>query len=68
MKINQRKIGAILSYLVITLNMIVGIAYTPFLIRKLGQSEYGLFSIIQSVISYLTVMDMGWKCNNNLYS
>lgn len=60
MKINQRKIGAILSYLVITLNMIVGIAYTPFLIRKLGQSEYGLFSIIQSVISYLTVMDMGF--------
>ena len=60
MKINQRKIGAILSYIVIGLNMIVGIIYTPFLIRKLGQSEYGLFSIVQSVISYLTVMDMGF--------
>ena len=50
MRINQRKIGAILSYIVIGLNMIVGIIYTPFLIRKLGQSEYGLFSIVQSVI------------------
>ena len=60
MRINQRKIGAILSYIVIGLNMIVGIIYTPFLIRKLGQSEYGLFSIVQSVISYLTVMDMGF--------
>lgn len=60
MKNNQRKIGALLSYLVIGLNMIVGIIYTPFLIRKLGQSEYGLFSIVQSVISYLTVMDMGF--------
>ena len=60
MKINQRKLGVILSYFVIASNMIVGMAYTPFLIRKLGQSEYGLFSIIQSVISYLTVMDMGF--------
>lgn len=60
MKINQRKIGAILSYLVIILNMLVGIAYTPFLIRMLGQSEYGLYSIIHTVISYLTVMDMGF--------
>ena len=60
MKNNQRKIGALLSYFVIGLNMIVGVIYTPFLIRKLGQSEYGLFSIIQSVISYLTVMDMGF--------
>lgn len=60
MKVNQRKIGAILSYIVIFLNLIVGVAYTPFLIRKLGQSEYGLYSIVQSVISYLTVMDMGF--------
>mgnify|MGYP003295793970 CR=1 FL=1 len=60
MEKNQRKLGAILSYLVIGINMIVGIAYTPFLIRMLGQSEYGLYSIVYSVISYLTVMDMGF--------
>lgn len=60
MKINQKKIGVILSYCVIALNMIVGITYTPFLIRMLGQSEYGLYSIVYSVISYLTVMDMGF--------
>ena len=60
MESNQRKVGAILSYIVIGLNMIVGIAYTPFLIRMLGQAEYGLYSIIQSVISYFTVMDMGF--------
>lgn len=60
MKINERKIGAILSYLVIGLNMLVGIAYTPFLIRMLGQAQYGLYSIIYNVMSYLTVMDMGF--------
>ena len=57
---NQRKIGVVLSYVVMALNMIVGLAYTPFLIRSLGQSEYGLYSIINTVISYLTVMDMGF--------
>lgn len=60
MKISQRKIGAILSYIVIILNMVIGIAYTPFLTRKLGQAEYGLYSIINSIMSYLTVMDMGF--------
>lgn len=57
---NQVKIGAILSYIVIALNMISGILYTPFMIRRLGQSEYGIFSIVQSIIAYLTVMDMGF--------
>ena len=60
MKVNQRKIGAILSFLVIGLNIIIGISYTPFLIRMLGQAEYGLYSIIYNVMSYLTVMDMGF--------
>lgn len=57
---NQRKIGAILSYGVIGLNMLVGIVYTPFLIRMLGQAEYGLYSIIYNFMNYLTVMDMGF--------
>ena len=60
MKVNQRKIGVILSYIVIGLNMIIGISYTPFLIRMLGQSEYGLYSIIYAVMSYITIMDMGF--------
>ena len=60
MKSNQRKIGALLSYAVIILNMLVGLVYTPFLIRKLGQAEYGLYSIVYSVMNYLTVMDMGF--------
>ena len=60
MKTNQRKVGVILSYIVIALNMIVGIAYTPFLTRMLGQAEYGLYSIIKSIMAYLTIMDMGF--------
>lgn len=60
MKINQLKLGAILSYIVIALNMVIGIAYTPLLMRMLGQSEYGLYSLVASIISYLTVLDLGF--------
>lgn len=56
---NQLKTGAILNYVVIILNMLVGLLYTPYMLSKLGQSEYGLYSLAASVISYLTVLDLG---------
>lgn len=57
---NERKRGAILSYLSIILSTVVQLVYTPLLIRILGQSEYGLYSLVSSVIGYLTVLDLGF--------
>lgn len=57
---NERKRGAILSYLSIILSTAVQLVYTPLLIRMLGQSEYGLYSLVSSVIGYLTVLDLGF--------
>lgn len=57
---NQVKIGAILSYVVIILNMLIGVLYTPILTSKLGQSEYGLYSLVTTIISYLTILDFGF--------
>ena len=59
MKTNQRKIGVILSYVVLILNTLISILYTPILTKYLGQSEYGLYSLIISIITYLTVLDLG---------
>ena len=56
---NQLKAGAALNYAVILLNIGVGLGYTPYLLRMLGQSEYGLYSLVASVISYLTLLDLG---------
>lgn len=56
---NQLKIGAILSYVNILAGLIVGLGYTPVMIRILGQSEYGLYSLIGSLVAYLSVLDMG---------
>lgn len=60
MESNQRKIGVILSYVSIGINTIIQLLYTPFLIRMLGQNEYGLYSLIYSIIGYLTVLDLGF--------
>jgi len=57
---NQVKAGAFLNYIIIGLNTIVGLAYTPFMLRCLGQNEYGLYSLVSSVIAYLTILDFGF--------
>lgn len=57
---NQLKAGAILNYIVIFLNMLVGLLYTPYMLRMMGQSEFGLYSLVASVISYLTILDLGF--------
>ena len=56
---SQLKAGALLNYAVIFLNIGVGLLYTPFMLRMMGQSEYGLYSLVASVISYLTILDLG---------
>lgn len=57
---NQLKAGAALNYLIIGLNTLVGLAYTPYMLRCLGQNEYGLYSLVASVIAYLTLLDFGF--------
>lgn len=64
----QRKIGALLSYAVIIINILISIFYTPFLTNKLGQSEYGLYSMVSSILSYLTVLDFGFGSAIIIYS
>ncbi len=61
MKTNQIKFGTILSYLSMALNVIIGIAYTPVMIRLLGKSEYGLYNTVASTISALSVLSLGFN-------
>lgn len=57
---SQIKIGALLSYVVLVLQNLVGLLYTPFMLRMMGKSEYGLYSIAASLVAYLTVLDLGF--------
>ncbi len=60
MKINQLKAGAALSYISMGLGYIVSIIYTPIMLRLLGQSEYGLYNLVASVVAYLGVLNFGF--------
>lgn len=60
MAVNQLKSGVFLSYLSLALNMMIGLLYTPYMLRMLGQSEYGLYSLATSLVAYLTVLDLGF--------
>ena len=51
--------GIILSYGVLILNSLQGLFLTPFIFKSLGESEFGLYSLALSVISYLAILDIG---------
>lgn len=47
--------GAILSYIAIFLNIIISFVYTPWMLKQIGTSDYGLYSLILSFISYFMI-------------
>lgn len=65
---NQIKAGVILNYVIIGLNILTGLLYTPYMLHCLGQNEYGLYSIVASVIAYLTLLDFGFGSAITRYS
>lgn len=56
---NQRRAGAVLSYLNIILKNVTNFLYVPLLLRLVGQADYGLFQMTNSVTSSLTILSMG---------
>lgn len=41
------------------LSMIVSLAYTPILLRFLGDEQYGVWSTMLSVMNWITIFDFG---------
>ena len=54
----QIKTGAVISYITIVFNIAAGLIYTPWMIRLIGKSDYGLFVLVTSFLTYF-VMDFG---------
>ena len=54
-----RKAGAVFSYLLMLAEIASGLLFTPFLIRILGQAEYGVYSLSLSITTYFTLLDLG---------
>ncbi|MVB10737.1 Polysaccharide biosynthesis protein [Caprobacter fermentans] len=59
-RVSQRKAGVILSYATMAAQSVIAIAYTPVMLRLLGKSEYGVYNLVYSMVSYLGVLSFGF--------
>lgn len=50
--------GAIISYVSIFLNIVISLVYTPWMIRQIGVSDYGLYSLVGAFLGYF-MLDFG---------
>ena len=55
----NRKIGVILSYILMIFEVLSTLLLTPIIIRTLGQAEYGVYKLVVSVNAYLLLLDLG---------
>lgn len=58
MKVNQLRVGALLSYVNLAIGSIIPMIYTPIMLRILGQAEYGLYSLSNSIVGYLSLLNL----------
>lgn len=58
---NQLKAGVVLSYITTAVSIVIQLVYMPVMIRLLGQSEYGLYSLVSGVVSYLSLFSLGFS-------
>lgn len=56
--ISEIKIGSIISFLTVFINIILGLVYTPWTLKVIGTSEYGIYTLTSSLIS-IFLLDFG---------
>ena len=59
MKVNQIRAGAALSYVSMALSTIISLVYTPIMLDRLGDSEFGVYQAVLPIISYLNLLSFG---------
>lgn len=52
-------LGVLLNYTLAVVDVLVALFFIPFLLSKLGDSNYGVYKLMQSTASYLSVLDFG---------
>ena len=55
----QFKLGAVLSFANIVVSNIAGIVITPLVVNSLGQREFGFYSLLGTIVGYLSILDFG---------
>lgn len=55
----RRNVGILFSYISVVVTMISGLVLSSFLLKKLGNTEYGLYQSISSFANYLVLFEFG---------
>ena len=63
----QIQFGILLTYLSQAIDIVVGLIYTPIMLSLLGQSEYGLYQLVASLVSYLSLIGLGFGSSYQRY-
>lgn len=58
LKFDQLKVGALISYFTMAFNIVAGLLYTPWMVSQIGQSNYGLYTLANSLIA-IFMLDFG---------
>ena len=56
---SSRAMGIGISYIGIILNMVCGLFLSSFLVRRLGDGEYGLYQTVAAFATYLVLLEFG---------
>ena len=56
---SQIKSGVVLSYLNLFIGNIIPFFYTPLMLSILGQGEYGIYTLANTVVGYLSLLSFG---------
>ena len=59
LQVNQVRLGAVLSYVSMALSTIISLVYTPIMLERLGDSEFGVYQAVLPIISYLNLLSFG---------
>lgn len=59
----QKKAGIILQYSQMGLAILISFIYTPIMLKILGKSEYGIYNLASSIISYLSLLSLGFAAS-----
>lgn len=57
-KLDQIKKGALISYFTMAFNIVAGLIYIPWMVSKIGQSDYGLYTLANSLVA-IFMLDFG---------
>lgn len=56
----KRRLGVILSLAYTVVGIVIGFLFTPICTNHLSGSEYGVYTLVFSIISYLGIFEMGF--------